>query len=157
MAEEIAAVRIKTWQSAYKGIVPDSFLNSMSVESKVKSYKFGSDLEPGHYFFAVKSGSKIIGFLYLCKYREADIEGMGEIGGIYLLPEFHSKGIGAQMMQFSIDFLKGKSYKQIGIWVLEQNEKAISFYKKFGFEIDGCRKEIDLGKILNVICCSMKI
>ena len=151
MSEKIAHVHIKTWQHAYKGIVPQSFLDSMTEENRAEKYKFENELEKGHFFFAVKIDNYIAGFLYLCRCRDDDSKDAGEIGGIYLLPEYQHKGYGAKMMEYAIDFLRDKGHNTIKIWVLEQNEKAISFYNKFGFSFDGSKKEAELGKKLTVV------
>jgi ribosomal protein S18 acetylase RimI-like enzyme len=50
-----------------------------------------------------------------------------------VLPEFRDKGIGSFMME---QFLQeaGSVYEQVSIFV-DNNEKTINFYKKFGFEL----------------------
>ena len=88
MAESIAKVYIKSWQSAYKGIIPQSFLDNLSVEDRANRYRFGNDIDEGHYFFAAKVDGKIIGLLHLCRYREEDAQEAGEISAIYLQPEY---------------------------------------------------------------------
>ena len=70
MVYEIAQVHIKSWQSAYKDIIPKSYLDNLSIEERANRYKFGNALDKGHHFFAAKLGDKIIGFLYLCKCRD---------------------------------------------------------------------------------------
>ena len=145
MAYNIAKTHIKSSQTAYKGIISDEFLESMSVEARAKSYKFGDDIGKNDFFFAVKIDESIAGLLYLCKYRGESRDDTGEIGGIYLSPEYWHKGYGKKMMDFSIDFLKNKGYNTIKIWVLEQNKNAIDFYKRFGFSFDGTEKISKLG------------
>ncbi len=56
-----------------------------------------------------------------------------ELKRIYVLNEFHSKKIGAALMQSAIDIAKQKSYEVLWLGVWELNAKAYSFYKKWGF------------------------
>ena len=72
----------------------------------------------------------------------------GEIAAIYLLPEYWGEGYGGNLMNFSLDFLSGAGYESIAIWVLEENNRAINFYKKYGFDFDENKKTIVLGKEL---------
>ena len=151
MSYDIAKAHIRTSQAAYKGIIPDSFLERMSIKTRAQSYKFGDDLGKDDFFFAVQIGGTISGLLYLCKYRGESQDDIGELGGIYLAPEYWHNGYGKKMMDFSLDFLKNKGYSTIKIWVLEQNKNAIDFYKKFGFTFDGKIKFTELGKSLKTV------
>ena len=44
-------------------------------------------------------------------------------------------------------FEKLAAYKQIAVWVLKGNERAIRFYKKYGFRFDNTEQEIKLGTL----------
>lgn len=46
--------------------------------------------------------------------------------------------------------------RQIILWVLKDNQQAISFYQRCGFVADGQEKEIDLGKLMIAIKMTME-
>jgi ribosomal protein S18 acetylase RimI-like enzyme len=56
-----------------------------------------------------------------------------EIERIYVLKEFHGKGVGQLLYDKAIQIAKQKSadYVWLGVW--EENPRAINFYKKNGF------------------------
>ena len=56
-----------------------------------------------------------------------------EIQRLYLLREFQGKGLGKELMDKAIELAKAgeKKYVWLGVW--EHNEKALAFYKKYGF------------------------
>jgi diamine N-acetyltransferase len=56
---------------------------------------------------------------------------------LYLSEAFHGKNLGKHLIEFNISF--AKSQNQAGLWlaVWIENHKAISFYKRNGFEIVG--------------------
>ncbi|MDS0524713.1 GNAT family N-acetyltransferase [Clostridium sp. SHJSY1] len=56
-----------------------------------------------------------------------------EIERIYVLKEFHSKGLGSILLNKAIEIAKElkKSYIWLGVW--EENHKALQFYKRNGF------------------------
>ena len=45
-------------------------------------------------------------------------------------------------MQAALEQLK--IYPQVALWVLKENERAITFYKKCGFSFDGTEKILNL-------------
>lgn len=52
-----------------------------------------------------------------------------EIGGLFVLPNLHSKGIGTQLVN-----LVSKLHKELEVEVFEKNEIGRAFYSKYGFE-----------------------
>ena len=56
---------------------------------------------------------------------------------IYLLEAFQGKQLGAKLLDFNIAL--SKKQHQNGIWLVvwTENNKAVNFYKKMGFEIAG--------------------
>jgi ribosomal protein S18 acetylase RimI-like enzyme len=56
------------------------------------------------------------------------------INQIHILPEYQSKGIGTNILNEIIKYGK-KNKKDIYLDVLQYNDKALEFYKKFGFKI----------------------
>lgn len=53
---------------------------------------------------------------------------------IYLLPEFWGRGLAAPMMQFCEDFARQQGSQWLWLQVWQENERAIAFYHKSGFE-----------------------
>ncbi len=53
---------------------------------------------------------------------------------IYVLQEHQSKKIGAALMQVALKFAAENNYEALWLGVWEGNEKAKTFYKKWGFE-----------------------
>ena len=68
-----------------------------------------------------------------------------ELKRIYVLKEFHSQKIGAKLMNFAFDFAAEKEYELIWLGVWEHNERAKSFYKKFGFVDSGVKHPFPIG------------
>ncbi len=68
-----------------------------------------------------------------------------ELKRIYVLKEYHSKKIGASLMKFALDFAANKGYELLWLGVWTHNERAIQFYKKFGFEDTGFQHPFPIG------------
>lgn len=88
------------------------------------------------FYFAVLDGF-VIGYLKVnlgqaqTELKEAN--GL-EIERIYVLKEFHGKGMAAAMYQKAIAIARQQNctYVWLGVW--EDNKRAIAFYRKNGFE-----------------------
>ena len=68
-----------------------------------------------------------------------------ELKRIYVMKEHHLKKIGAALMNFALDFATNKGYELLWLGVWEHNERAIKFYKKFGFEDTGFQHPFPIG------------
>lgn len=93
---------------------------------------------PESFFYFVKEEDKILGYLKLnTKTAQTDqvLDSSLEIERIYLTEEAQGKGIGKLLMDFSIAEAKRRNLLCLWLGVWEKNEKAIAFYKSYGFEV----------------------
>lgn len=137
-AKGIAEVHVASWQTTYKGLIDDSFLESLSVESKKRSWEwmFQNPNLGEVLFVAVTETGEIIGFSNGGKCRDDESGFSGELYAIYLLQEYQRRGIGRELIQAIVNSLQDQGYRSLMLWVLESNP-AINFYKKLGgMEVD---------------------
>lgn len=146
--QEKAYVHWKSWQEAYIGIVPKAFLDDLTLE-KCEYLA----LQRTDNILVAKKENRVIGFISYGPYRDSDLENNGEIYAVYILSEYYGMGIGYQLMQEACWLLK--AYSRIIVWVFKENIKAIRFYQKCGFNIDGEEKRIILGKSVTAIRMSL--
>ena len=148
-AYNIATVHVLSWESAYRNIMPDDYLNNLSIDRRAENFKKNIvEHKEKAWFFVAENDGKIIGNICLGNSRDDDKPQAGEIIAIYLLEEFWGKGYGRKMMKYAVDMLKSRGYGDIILWVLEENDRARRFYEKCGFALDGSKKEIEIGKPL---------
>ena len=142
-AYDYAMCHISCWQSAYKGIVSDEFLNNMTAtkEQRVEKYKKVLS-EPGNCeYYCVLHEEIMIGFCIIYKGQSENGSLMGEIWAIYLVEEFRGKGCGREVLEFAVNELKHANPEEIFLWVFEENYKARRFYEKCNFVFDGNKIE----------------
>lgn len=136
----ITNVHIKSWQAAYKGILPDELLTNLSYDNRLKQWERAIHQPADDYglFVAENDANDIIGFAACGRSRSLDKfpEYAGELYAIYLLPDEFRKGIGRQLTDHVIRHLKSRKHHSMMIWVLEDNE-ACQFYKKVGGDFLG--------------------
>lgn len=61
--------------------------------------------------------------------------GIGEIDSILVEPKYRKLGLGDLLMKKSLDWLENKNLSEIVLNVAGGNEKAVDFYRKYGFQI----------------------
>lgn len=145
-AVSIGIVYTESWKSAYKGMIPDEYLNQLDSEKRAERFKRDLVEYKNTYYYIAESDGKVIGVLALHKSRDLDLEQAGEINSIYLLPGYWNKGFGKQMMAFAVEKLKKLGFSLISLWVLEDNQRAKAFYEKSGFIKDGKKQEFTIMK-----------
>ena len=135
---------ISCFQSAYKGIIPDEYLNNMLTEKEQLFEKHRKVLtDPGDCeYYCVMYSEKMIGFLIINK-RHTE-----KIWAIYLLEDFRGKGFGKEIIDFAANELKSVENKEIALWVFEENIRARKFYENNKFCFDGTKRKMNYGKPL---------
>ena len=56
---------------------------------------------------------------------------------IFLLKEFYTQKLGSQLFNFNVELSKANNQNGIWLVVWTENERAVNFYKRNGFEIIG--------------------
>jgi len=149
-SEQLGCVMIRSWQSAYRGIVPDNYLDTLSVRESAAHFRAQYDRNINKSIYSAVLDGTVIGVLSLLPCRDQDLTDTGEIQAIYLLPEYRGKGYGTRIMDFAVEILKAQ-FSGAMLWTLEANIGARRFYEKCGFAFDGTKKEVTLGKPLTAV------
>lgn len=140
---KIAKIKADGWKSAYKGIVDDGFLNSMSVSKQIDMIKnYSSDT-----MFVAEKDNEVLGFCRIYDYNEPvydDKEIDCEIREIYVNPSFKRMGIGSALFHFTKEYFSQKGKWKLYLGCLKDNHSARKFYEKMG-GIPSSGKEIDIG------------
>lgn len=85
-------------------------------------------------FFIAEENENILGFISGARsWWDKTFGEVGEIHEIVVRRDHQSKGIGTKLMEQEISYLS-KYHGTIGLWVGENNYRAMKFYEKFGFK-----------------------
>ncbi len=134
--QEIALIHVQSWKSAFKGLMPDRYINSYTLVDRETEWlsilDSGSEsviiAEENNKLVGFLSFSKNVNFLYLSK--------------LYLCPSIYGKGVGCLLMKQLESDAQLACIDLIRLYVLDSNQSAIKFYSKQGFEFgDGFESE----------------
>lgn len=144
-ADEVARVHVRTWQSAYAGIVPASVLTTLDdqIEERAERMRQRWQAEPGRFTTMVATaGGPPVGFVTFGPYR-LDGPGdqvdptVGEVLAIYVDPDRQGGGAGRALLDTAVAALRDSGAGEVRLWVLEQNAPSRRFYERHGFVADG--------------------
>lgn len=136
----VSRIYAESWRHAYKGIVPQSFLDGLSEDNCGKKL----DRE-GIYHLVAAADGKLVGTSSYCKSRFPEYAEYGEIISIYFLPEYMGKGCGKKLLAAAVEKLSEMGFRDVFLWVLEENHNARAFYERCGFSPSGDRMTSDIG------------
>jgi ribosomal protein S18 acetylase RimI-like enzyme len=150
-AEAIAAVHTRSWQAAYRGLLPQNFLEAMDPDRPTAYWRraLAQRRNPREVVLvATEDRDAVLGFVALGPDRDGDPDGdVGEITSMYLDPEHWSTGFGRALMTAALAQLRQGAFTRAVLWVLKGNNRAIRFYERAGWTAAGATKEDELGGV----------
>ena len=131
-APAIARVHILSWLETYTGIVPQSHLDSLNIETRAKYWATHLQNPENFDIFVGEVDGEICGIAAGDRAREPAEHGYeGEILLIYVLQAAKGKGLGRMLMREVRDYLGEKGIKRAMLWVLKDNPSR-GFYEHMG-------------------------
>jgi GNAT superfamily N-acetyltransferase len=131
-AEGIARAHTESWQTSYRGILPDTVLDRIDVGQRVETRK--KILRDASVFQLVAydlTHGDIVGFCDAGPSRR-HVPFAGEVYAIYLVQHAKRYGLGAEMFERVQAWLVARGMRSMIVWVLENNHHARKFYEAMG-------------------------
>ena len=136
----VARVHVRSWQRAYRKLLPDDYLDQLRPEDRAEKYDFAS-LDPfkPRTIVAVEDGL-IYGFATTMPSRDSDLPDHGELVALYVDPEQWGRGIGVALISAARGHLFELGFHNAVLWVLKGNLHAERFYQNDGWVPNGLRR-----------------
>ena len=100
-AEAVAAVHVLSWQGAYRGLIPDAYLDTLSVRRRHEIWSripAEADL-PRTGAFVLQDGLEVIGFTHVAPTRDEGLPAStGEVTALYVAPSAWGVGGGRRLL-----------------------------------------------------------
>ncbi len=132
----VAKVHVESWRKSFAGIVPQEFLDNMTIEKREPAFRQGFGEANYKMFVAETAQGRIVGFADFGKARENDLPFEAELYAIYLLQEFQGRGIGENLFRLCQREMIADRINSMYLMALEASPHK-SFYEKMGGEIVG--------------------
>lgn len=134
-AEAIGRAHVQAWQETYRGLMPDAYLDAMSIEERQKAWRERiPKLAEARQALAVAldDAGELVGFAGCGAPRNNALAVEGEIYMINIINRGKRKRLGARLMLEMAERLEAFGHKSAGLWVLEGNAPARAFYARLG-------------------------
>jgi GNAT superfamily N-acetyltransferase len=146
----VARVHVSSWRGSFAGIVPQSFLDNMSVENRTKAFEKRFPTPDYKMYVAEAKENGIVGFADFGAPRDSIDRYEAELYAIYLLPEFQGRGVGAELFRRGVEDLVKKGVSSMYLLALEASPFRPFYEKMGGHVIAKQQKEIE-GIIFDVL------
>ncbi len=141
-SRRIAEIQVAGWQAAYRGIIPDDYLDAMVPERRQPFWEEQIRNECGD-LFATAAEGHVTGFCHLIPSRDADGGEAAEIVAIYVDPSAWRQGCGRSLCAAALAAARDRGAPCVTLWVLVENQAGRKFYEAMGFSADGATKSED--------------
>ena len=99
----------------------DYYFDELQVSNQIDNYNLDE--------IYVYDDGVVKGFIQISDY---------EVKKLFVEPVLHNQKIGSKLLEYGID-----TFDVNHLWALEKNNKAISFYKRHGFELTNEKQYVD--------------
>ena len=130
--KQIAEILVEDWKIAYRGIIDDNYLDSMSVEDR-----YQIEVRRFREYTVAVEGNEVLGYAWN-QMMDDDVADC-EIIALYVRYSKRNNGIGKALMLDSMELFRKSGKQTMIIWCLEDNHESRKFYEKMG------GKEYDTG------------
>lgn len=137
-AEALTDLHLDVWDEAYAGLVSDEVLQDRRSrrEARIGTWRQIIEGSEEEHLVAQDDAGRLLGFSGYSTTREdpgPDVPSL-ELTALYVRAEAYGTGLGREMLIAAI------GEEPAFLWVLDGNQRAIAFYRRHGFELDGVTK-----------------
>lgn len=135
-APQLAWLAEKTFRDTFEAVNTPENMALHCQNSYSTAFQAAEIANPHLTTLLCEAAGKLIAFAQL-RWKKAppcvEATAPGEIQRLYLLQDWHGQGLAQTLMNSCLAEMQkqGRDVVWLGVW--EQNPRAISFYKKFGF------------------------
>ena len=126
----LAAIHDEAWRTAYRGIIPGCELEKLITRRGPQWWH--SALRKGSRISLLVFGEQIAGYANYGRNRARSLPYDGEVYELYLRPEFQGLGFGRRLFSSARRDLAQAGMKNVVVWALSDNDRAIEFYRALG-------------------------
>ena len=131
-ADAIAQLHARSWQTAYRGILSDDFLDGPLLADRraVWHARFAQENRTDQIVLLDEAAGQMQGFA--CAFLDADPDWGTLLDNLHVVPECKGKGLGRQLMSEVANRILNTNRTRLHLWAFEHNHAARKFYERLG-------------------------
>lgn len=136
-ADEVGRLHVRVWQEAYAGLMPAGYLDALDPIAFADNWRARlTSPQPGVRSWLARDEEGVVAITTSGPARDAEPPTDRQLYAINVL----ARGYGTGVAQALVDAAIGA--RPAYLWVVEGNDRAITFYRKLGFDLDGVRDHL---------------
>ncbi len=136
----------RSWRVAYRGVLPDAYLDRLEIDPPVGYWIGVGTMAPSRRHRVLVAGrpGTVVGMVDLRPTRDdgLDPDAVSEIVMLYLEPLVRRRALGRRLLDAAVDEAHGLGIRDLRLWVAEQNVAARAFYGSRGWRPDGATQTV---------------
>lgn len=141
-ADWIGAIQVRAWQAAYRGVMPEAYLDELDVDDRAAYWRRQVlALLPGQRLKVIVDDGVVVGFAAGGPEHDGQDAGIGELYAINLDPRVWGRGLGRALLRDMTAELAELGYREAVLWVVPQNDRARRFYESEEWRDDHLRRD----------------
>jgi len=142
-ADAVGEVHVRAWQSAYRGVMPDDYLDGLRAQDHATRWRehLMAPSSDGH-LLVVVDDHRVVGFASLGPARDRDAPcDIGQLYAINLDPDVWGRGLGRALLSVATERLRALGYVEAVLWGVPDNQRARRLYESEGWSDDNLRRD----------------
>lgn len=128
----VSEVHVAAWQTTYRGLLPEEYLDRLTpgdfAERWSRSLSTGTRSTVD--IVGLDPGGSVVGLGTAGPSRDPDPPTAWELWGLNVSVSAQGTGLADLMMEHLV------GARSCSLWVLKGNDRAMSFYRRYAFELD---------------------
>jgi len=155
-AVKLSAISIQTFYDTFTSTCTEEDMNAfLKACFNLKQVQSELNNQNDYYYLAELNG-RVVGYCHWMEdYSNFPLMKQWkslELKRIYVLEEFHGKGVAQQLMDFVIQSAQANQYQVVWLGVWEHNYRAQKFYEKYSFVHSGHTHDFPIGSTPQTDC-----
>jgi len=136
-ARAIAQVRVDSWRTTYRGLIPDAYLDGMELDASIALWDrvLGAESANAVAVFVATRDGEVIGFAAGNLLKEPKHGADSELTAVYLRRDAQRAHVGQRLVGAVVDALRARGATAMIVWTIAGNKGARAFYERLGGEL----------------------
>lgn len=139
--QAVSRIQIESWRAAFADILTEQTLEEHLKEDAIEQMYHHVLADERFHGLLLTLDGQPHAMAFWSAARGEQTPGLAELICIHSLNENWGKGYGSQLMERALAEMKDAGYREVLLWVFEQNLRARRFYEKHGFRLSGQQQD----------------
>jgi len=146
-ARGIAEVHVETYRTAFRGELPQQYLEAITVADREHYWAHELHaLPPKRRPWVAEADGRLVGFVAAgASHHQGASALTGEVYMLFVLPECWDRGLGRNLLAHAERDLLANGYTEAEVWIPLENERANLFGSLAGWQTDGQTRTSGVG------------